>query len=262
MSGFARRQQLLAGVAGAAIVVSLGLNTPARTQGAPMWTGFYVGGNVGYSWGNSDSIVSFFDSATGGLLAAPSDSFSMDGVIGGGQLGYNWQTGNWVWGLEADIQASGQDGSATLACGPACGVPAVSQTLNQKLEWFGTARGRLGFTVIPTVLLYATGGLAYGEIKTDGVINDPTSFSTSTVKAGWTVGAGVEAQIIGNWTAKLEYLYMDLGDVSGTTATPYSLPICNTGAGPAPCAPPHTLSTSFDSGITDNIVRLGINYKF
>jgi len=87
------------------------------------WTGFYAGGNIGYSWGTSNTTVDFFDSGTGVLLASPSGSFTMNGVIGGGQAGYNWQTGKWVWGLEADIQASGQQGSGTFACGPACAPP-------------------------------------------------------------------------------------------------------------------------------------------
>jgi outer membrane immunogenic protein len=222
------------------------------------WTGFYIGGNIGYSWGTSDSTVDFYNSTTGALLGSASGSFSMDGVIGGGQVGYNKQTGKIVWGLEADIQASGQQGSAAFTC-VTC-TPTVTETLNQKLDWFGTVRGRLGWTVTPTVLAYVTGGLAYGDIETNGVISDPTTFSTSTVKAGWTVGGGVEAQISGNWTAKIEYLYMDLGSVSGGLV---STPIILT-----PCTQIRTscaLSTTFGSsgsGITDNILRLGVNYRF
>ena len=123
-------------------------------------------------------------------------------------------------------------------------------------------RGRIGYTVTPTVLLYGTGGLAYGDIKTDGTISDPATFSTSTVKAGWTIGAGVEGRISGNWTAKLEYLYMDLGSVSGgAVATGIPIVCTNPNAARLPC----TVNTAFSSsgsGLTDNIVRVGVNYKF
>src|SRR5262249_44573593 len=138
---------------------------------------------------------------------------------------------------------------------------AVTETLDQKLDWFGTLRGRLGFTVAPTVLLYGTGGLAYGDIKTDGTISDPTSFSSSTIKAGWTAGVGIEGRISGNWTAKIEYLYMDLGNVAGSASTTIPPANCTNRAAAAAC----TLSTTFGSngsGITDNIVRVGVNYRF
>ncbi len=264
-----RRSLLLASVAGSALGVATAASAadlPVKARPLPpppvwSWTGFYLGANLGYSWGKSDSTVSFFDATTGTLLASVPGSFDLNGVIGGGQIGYNWQTDSWVWGLEADIQGSGQKGSATFFCGPPCGVPAVSETLNQQIDWFGTVRARLGILVTPTVLLYGTGGLAYGDIETDGIEGDPTVFSTSSVKAGWTAGIGVEGRISGNWTAKLEYLYMDLGHVSGTTATTYSLPICTSNTGPTTCTPPQTLNTSFSSGITDNVVRAGINYK-
>ncbi len=113
------------------------------------------------------------------------------------------------------------------------------------------------------MLLYGTGGLAYGEIETSGTISDPATFSMNTLKTGWTVGGGIEDRVSGNWTVKLEYLYMDLGDVSsnGITATGIVVP------GIPHNGPPivNHLGTSFSAsgpGITDNIVRLGANYKF
>jgi outer membrane immunogenic protein len=246
----------------AASAADLPIYTKAPPPPIWSWTGFYLGGNAGYSWGNSNSTVSFL-SPSGALLASPSDSFSMNGAIGGGQAGYNWQTGSWVWGLEADIQASGQQGSATFLCGAAClGTPPASVALTEKLDWFGTVRGRLGFTVTPTVLLYATGGLAYGDIQTNGALSDGSSFSTSTVKAGWTVGGGVEARITGNWTAKLEYLYIDLGNVSSSAnIDPLVCPINNNAALALQCTNV-TYPTNNSSGITDNIIRAGVNYKF
>jgi outer membrane immunogenic protein len=247
--------------AGSANAADMALKAPPPAP-VPVWTwtGFYVGGNIGYGWGKSDPAVSFFNEPQGILLDSENGSFNVDGVIGGGQAGYNWQKDNWVLGIEADIQASGQSGSGTLVCATACkfsGLP-VSETLSEKLDWFGTVRGRLGVTVTPTILLYATGGLAYGEIATNGSISDPVTFSFNTTKTGWTAGAGLEGRISGNWTAKIEYLYMDLGSISdGLVGTP----IVTSGIG---FCDPHlcTLSTSFTTRFTDNILRLGVNYKF
>ena len=124
----------------------------------------------------------------------------------------------------------------------------------QKLEWFATLRGRLGATVTPGALAYVTGGSAVGEVMTAGTVfgfdgdGNPvnTIVSSHNTKAGWTVGGGIEGRLAGNWTAKLEYLYLDLGTVS-TVPTP---------------AANATVATAFSSRVTDNIVRAGINYKF
>jgi outer membrane immunogenic protein len=227
---------------------------------APLWTGFYAGLNVGYSWGRSDSDGTVTNAATGAFIGAGSDTLNLDGIIGGGQIGYNYQITNWVLGIEADIQGSGQKGSLSVVC-PGCGDGGADITgaFDQKLTWFGTVRGRLGVTVTPTILAYATGGLAYGEVTTDGTITGPTvqtpngtaTFSSSETKAGWVVGGGVEGIISRNWTTKIEYLYMDLGTVSGGPfATSILGPIRN------------PIAFSFNSSITDNIVRVGLNYKF
>jgi outer membrane immunogenic protein len=231
------------------------------------WTGVYIGVNVGYSWGKSETDATFTNNTTGVLLAASSSDFKLNGWIGGGQVGANWQNGIWVLGGEADIQWSGQKGSTIFSCpaptpglcnlitaGPGFGVSPTA-TFNQKLEWFGTVRARLGVTPTPTTLLYVTGGLAYGEIETDGVISGfsvaqlPVSaaFSQSVVKTGWTIGAGLEGRLSGNWTGKIEYLYMDLGSVSGFGTLLTSNP---------------PLRFDYSSRITDNILRVGINYKF
>lgn len=225
------------------------------------WTGFYIGGNVGYSWGRS-SDTSTLTNGAGAVLFTSADRANMDGVIGGGQIGYNWQVQSWVWGLEADIQGSGQKGSRaylcpTGVCTPPFGVlavfpgPAVPVSLEQKLEWFGTVRGRVGVLATPQVLFYATGGLAYGEVKNTATIGlVPVTFSNSDTRVGYTVGAGVEGVIGGNWTAKLEYLWVDLGRTSGSFATTLGA----LGGG--------VLASNYSSRITDNIVRVGVNYKF
>ena len=124
----------------------------------------------------------------------------------------------------------------------------------EKLPWFGTVRGRIGVLASPTWLFYATGGLAYGEIKsseTHTVAGGPFAGGAlannfNTTRTGWTVGGGVEGVISGNWTAKLEYLYMDYGTIN------------NTFAGVAPLFTPINLSTH----VTDNVVRAGVNYHF
>jgi len=236
--------------------------TKAPVIAAPIydWTGFYIGGNIGYSWGRSQDTISLANGA-GTILFSDTASRNMNGVVGGGQIGYNWQMQSWLWGLEADIQGSGQKASRdficpTGVCTPNFGViavfpgPAVPVTLTQKLDWFGTVRGRVGVLASPTVLLYATGGLAYGDVQTSATIAGLGITSSSNTKVGWTVGAGIEGAIGGNWTAKLEYLYMDIGRTSGTFATTVGA----FGGG--------FLASSYNSRITDNILRVGVNYRF
>jgi len=124
----------------------------------------------------------------------------------------------------------------------------------QKLEWFATLRGRLGVILTPDAIAYATGGVAVGEVMTAGTVfgfdadGNPvnTIVSSHNTKAGYALGGGIEARLLGNWTTKIEYLYLDLGTV--TTI-------------PAP-APNSTTATAFNSRITDNLLRVGVNYKF
>jgi len=221
---------------------------PVYVEPVYNWTGFYLGGNIGYSWGRSND-TSTLTNAAGTVLLATSDKTDLNGIVGGGQIGYNWQMQSWVWGLEADIQGTGEKGSRAFSFTPIINVavlPAIPFALTQKIDWFGTVRGRAGILVSPKVLLYATGGLAYGEVnssETVGVLV-PSAFSKSSTNVGWTVGAGIEGAIGGSWTAKLEYLYVDLGTASGS----FTLPSTNI--------------ISYSSKITDNIVRVGINYRF
>ena len=235
------------------------------------WTGFYIGLNGGYSWGRS---ATDFTAAGVSLLSTTQD---LNGWVFGGQVGYNWQFNrNWLFGLEADLQATGQRGTLGLpgvTVGPICPGPAAvalpctttttTASFEQKLPWLGTARARFGFLPSDQWLLYVTGGLAFGEIESTGTINTTTttaflpagpvvattvasaSASANTTRAGWTVGAGAEWVISGPWTAKVEYLYVDLGNVS------------NSFAGLGAFAP---LGTS--SHVTDNIARIGVNYRF
>jgi outer membrane immunogenic protein len=279
------RKLLLAGV-GAAVVAAapaLAADLPAAPVAVPVvapapwsWTGFYVGGNAGYSWGNADATgtVALAVSVNGvpftSLLTPQSagGTNSVNGWLGGGQAGFNWQSGALVVGIEADIQATGQSGSNTFCSNGSTTCPAgpflfgtapFMLTVDQKLIWFGTARGRIGAGG-DRFLFYVTGGAAVGEIKADYVSFGslaPTALpagvagSANFTKVGWVVGGGVEARLIGNWTAKLEYLYMDLGSFSdAVTVSGSALPVTS------------TVTTAFTSRLTDSIVRVGLNYKF
>ena len=137
------------------------------------WTGLYAGLNIGYEWGK-----------------VTNSSVDPSGVAGGGQLGYNWQTGQFVFGAETDIQISGADDTF-----------APWKFSN---PWFGTLRGRVGYAV-NNVLLYGTAGLAYGNLKAEvGGLDENKTL------VGWTAGLGMEVGFTPNWSAKVDYLYMDL----------------------------------------------------
>jgi outer membrane immunogenic protein len=237
------------------------LRAPVYTKAPVMapaynWSGFYFGGNVGWSFGRANT-----DWTIAGVVAG-STSNDMTGILGGAQAGYNWQSSSWVFGLEADIQATGQKGSSSLTnsvntitnpCLPTASCPTTTTTtavLNneEKLPWFGTFRARLGFTPSDRWLIYATGGLAYGEVDSNGtltVAGNSVAAGTNTTSAGWTAGGGVEAALWDNWTGRLEYLYVDLGSFA------------NSFVGIAPFTPITT-----NSRVTDNIIRFGLNYRF
>jgi outer membrane immunogenic protein len=220
---------------------------------APMynWTGFYIGLNAGYSWGRQDNLLV---TTTGVTLLSNSDH--LNGFIGGGQIGYNWQVNQWVFGLEADFQGSGQKGDGSffdpgVACGPnaiACfPIPSTSIAYTDKLDWFGTVRGRIGYAMGATGnwLPYVTGGWAYGHGEISGTTTSggvATSFSGSQDYSGWTVGGGLEWAFLNNWSAKVEYLYIDFGD--------------------GPTVPVSATRNIVSGKMTDNILRAGLNYKF
>jgi outer membrane immunogenic protein len=215
------------------------------------WTGFYIGAHAGYGFEGGDADYTYGPSPAAFGLDAGRLSPKAEGFIGGGQIGYNWQTGMWVLGIEADISYFDFTGSAsTIASTGGVLNPPFTQSASTKMDWFGTVRGRLGWTATPSLLLYATGGLAYGHY--DYTINTaftapPFPGAGSETKAGWTVGAGAEWAFSPSWSVKGEYLYFDLGD---TTVTSLGSPV----------APPFSASTTFQN--TGHIVRAGLNYKF
>ena len=187
------------------------------------WSGFYIGINGGYGWGHSD-----WNNGPMGNV-----SMNVKGGLLGGTIGYNLQTGSWVWGLEGDLDASWMDGSSV---GGGAGTVCSGAGCSTKNKWFGTARGRIGYAW-DRWLPYITGGASFGDIK--ATANSGNSVDKS--KVGWTVGAGVEWAFTGAWSAKLEYLYSDLGKITCDAAT---------------------CGTSTDVSLKANIVRLGVNYRF
>jgi outer membrane immunogenic protein len=235
------------------------------------WTGWYVGGNVGYSWGSASNDFAFSQLFT----FNGSEREHLDGVIGGGQAGYNWQAGTYLYGIEADIQGSGEKHTGSfngvlLDPGIGTGNDPFTATETDKIDWFGTVRGRLGLTS-DHWLFYTTGGLAYGHVSSSGIFQ-PIGFSNSAfvwnnsaTKVGWTIGAGIENVFFGNWSWRVEYLYMDLGKLTTTTSggigNCYGTP--PTGGGLAVCVLPSSPGTlTVTSHFTDNIVRVGLNYQF
>lgn len=184
------------------------------------WNGFYLGINAGYGFGQSRWTNTVTSVNTGG--------FDVNGALVGGTAGYNVQMGTWVFGLETDIDWSNIKGSSTTNCAGAC------ETSN---NWLGTLRGRFGYA-FDRFLPYLTGGMAYGDVK--GSIAGAAGFTKTNI--GWTGGGGLEYAFINNWSAKVEYLYVDLG-----TAT------CD-----AICSG----SSPFDVTFHSHTVRAGLNYKF
>jgi outer membrane immunogenic protein len=219
----------LSQVASAADLPVKAWSTPVIGPGYS-WTGFYVGGNLGGGWGQQSSTNPPF----------PLQVRYRDGIIGGGQMGFNWQADQWVFGIEADLQGSGQKANGNFS-NPAT---LTSIGFTNKLEWFGTVRARMGYA-LDCWLPYVTGGWAYGDSEISGTSTvgiTTTSFSGSQSYRGWTIGGGLDWAFAGNWSARAEYLYIDFG-------------------GPTVQVAPSGTSIVLGK-LTDNIVRAGINYKF
>jgi outer membrane immunogenic protein len=258
-----------------------GLHASSGTRARLHLDRHVLGANVGYGWGDARydaalnaSALGFIPGLAGTAVAgtAISSSEKIDGVIGGVQTGYNYQFGAWVWGLETDFQFSGQTGGSTFARtfnNPIIGPIPVSVTTDHKLEWFGTTRARLGFLWSPNVLVYGTGGVAYGQVKDSvtfngsalgGAVTAAANANFNDVKAGWTAGAGIEGALWGGWSVKLEYLYIDLGKTEQTATATTAANLAGVGI-PGVGA---VLSTNANQTFrtTDNIVRVGLNYKW
>jgi outer membrane immunogenic protein len=192
------------------------------------WTGLYGGVNIGYGWSES-SVAAGAVIAPGFLPVQSMWSFpvgSVNGVIGGGQLGYNYQFAGtaFVVGLEVDFQGADLTGGANgIGASPFAGFAPIVWT-RQTIDWFGTVRGRLGYSILPNLLVYGTGGFAYGGGSTRFALASLSGFvnawgSEGDTRTGWTAGGGVEWAFWPNWSAKVEYLYVDLENSPGLVST-------------------------------------------
>jgi outer membrane immunogenic protein len=258
------------------------------------WTGWYAGLNAGGIWPNSDGVThsataGFCDPGFAGCLAVPTYSSTLAtgstfnagfgnraNFLGGGQFGYDWQlNANGVAGFETDIAWTNQSRSVTFASiTPNVNFPGFPEnyaaTITSRLNYIGTVRGRLGFLATPSFLLYGTGGLAYGgthsvtaeEANLVGTANTVQGFGGGNfgqVRAGWTVGAGGEWMFAPNWSAKLEYLYYDLGSVN--YATTLSQVCSSAGCGVVGGVFASTTGTT-SLHYSGSIARVGINWHF
>ncbi len=183
------------------------------------WAGVYAGGNIGGGCGAGSGNSNYWNLY--GLNGGVTNNLG-GGVVGGLQVGYNYTlTPLFLVGLETDFQ----------------GTSMLAGTGTGGLDWFGTVRGRVGVTIMPTLLIYGTGGFAYGDFRSGVTQSD-------AIQTGWTVGGGVEWMFMPNWSAKLEYLY---SDISGGNANGF-----NAGIG----------INNVNNHTRWNTVRAGVNYHF
>jgi outer membrane immunogenic protein len=207
------------------------------------WTGFYIGAQAGYGFSDNKSSFSGFDSGD----TPPSQSPNGGGFVGGGEVGYNYQFGSFVGGVEADLSYTHIHGSAT-----GMSLFGVVQSVEQDINWLGTIRGRLGFVPVDRLLLFATGGAAFGGIGLSGSFNPGVncavtscgSGSISGTNSGWTAGGGLEYAWSNQLSVKAEYLFVDLGSRSLTY--PITLAVSQS-----------TTASEFKG----NVARFGVNYK-
>jgi outer membrane immunogenic protein len=267
------------------------------------WTGLYIGLNAGGTWSGSNSVdtdsvpiaafspaINVFPQPTSIAAAAAAtvtQSVNTSGFIGGGQIGYNYQFyNNLVAGIEADIQGvAGAHGSSSSFSSfdalSSVGFPGnfaqATTTVSKGLDYLGTLRGRLGWLITPTVLIYGDGGLAYGGVSSATSISgadigfnlglccgNPPFSSTGNInetRVGWTAGGGVEWMFAPNWSAKVEYLYYDLGSVNYSAGFPTAIQPATMAGIPAGSIV-YQLASQSSTRFNGNIVRAGINYHF
>jgi outer membrane immunogenic protein len=214
---------------------------PAYTPTPQGWTGFYLGAHLGGTWGSSTA------NGETGVTLDDSWSYSPSGLVIGGTLGYNWQLGPMVYGIEGDLGNLGLGGSGGYYV--PLGYDASTST---DADFYMTLRGRLGF-LMNGWMLYFTGGYLGADTSVSVLAecdtlfcSEPTvSASSSSFRNGWTLGGGFEAALEGAWTAKLEYLYYDLGAVTLTTPA---------GAGLG--------ANTWNVETDGSLIRAGVNYRF
>lgn len=274
-SGWAIAPAIFLLTSGLAVAADMPVKAPVYKEPPPQvasWTGCYAGGNVGGGWARSNNTWTGITEAPAGgfavgaatvLPAAANAGLTSGGFVGGAQAGCNIQKGSFVFGVEGDIQYTDLGTTRTAVSlgstngGPATIVPGnITETFAS--HWLSTIRGRAGFATGPA-LLYITGGVAVADLRLTDQVCFPGAFfpscntaAVSPTRVGWTLGAGAEWMLKGNWSIKAEYLYVDLGSVTSTSTaiiTATGLPVPNA-----------TITHNHD--LTENIVRVGLNYKF
>lgn len=266
------KKLLIAGAALAALIgtpalaADMALKAPPPAAPPCVWCGWYIGLNAGWVGSTNNNITNTFNDpnlSNFGILAAfgqfpATASLRESGFLGGGQIGYNWQTGNWLVGLEADFDGVSAKSSTTVAFPGLAFLSPTSYAFNRQLDWLSTIRGRVGVLVSPNFLLFVTGGVAIGEVKTGNAYicptcgpptsTQPTTVNTNTnTKAGGTVGGGVEWMVAPHWSIKAEYLYANLGRTNSTVTYTDGLGVS-------------TMTSSVRNSY--NIARAGVNWHF
>lgn len=244
------------------------------------WSGAYAGISIGYGWESTDATFTGNDPAMNfaliGLAGSPITSANVDskGALGGVTIGYNWQVQrSWLLGAEVDFNWSDLDGKGCTTC-RIIGPLTTTVGVRQEIDWFGTVRGRLGWLPTEQLLLYATGGLAYGRVQESAelslnFVGAPAlggfSFSCTTANVpcvvgsssrtgiGWTLGGGAEYALTSNISIKTEYLYVNIGHENLTSTAL------------ATAAAPNANRSSFTTHFGDvevHTVKAGLNLKF
>jgi len=250
-------------------LLALGLSAPAKAADMPVkyvaptvftWTGCYVGAQIGYKWGRTKHTSTGTQNGvlnpTGGYDFSP--AFNLDGVVGGGEAGCNWQSGSWVYGIEVDGSWSRAEGQSThLSYAP---LPFFNTNYIDKTSerWLMTARGRIGYAA-DKWLWYVTAGAAWTGVDVNvsnvGIGAVPTQFAIERHnKTGWVVGFGTEYALLGGWSVKSEWLYANFGSIHAFDFTPG----CVTGA---PAAGIFDCSNR-DVKLYEFVWRVGMNYRF
>ena len=257
----------LAVLTGSAIAADLPTRKEAVLPPPPSftWTGLFGGVNVGYGFSANNSGYGSWTAPSVNVAGSGTGVSNASGVLGGGQIGYNYQWNPYlVLGVEADAQASDINGNSYGARGAYTGNAISMGQNNLAIDWFGTARGRIGLTMpgYSNFMVYGTGGFAYGYVNNTAslayLMTNPVgqgasgSSTLGNTQTGWTAGGGIEwsPQTFPTWSAKVEYLYTNLGSANQAIYSQYM------------SAPEYFFGGNRSTQTAFNLVRVGLNWHF